>query len=194
MTERTDTKQALAVALKELILTMPFEKISIRDIVERCGVNRQTFYYHFQDKYELMNWIGEQDALPAFHTGQPASFDNWVQGLERFCMLMQEKKGFYQRALKTVGQNAFPAFLQQLIIRFSLESIYSICEDREIDEEKCQFVVEFCATAFVGKLVVWAEKGMKEDPRPFVRQMKEIVDGSALRSLYGVSLEPNEKA
>lgn len=69
------------------------------------------------------------------------------------------------------------AFLQQLIIRFSLESIYSICEDREIDEEKCQFVVEFCATAFVGKLVVWAEKGMKEDPRPFVRQMKEIVDG-----------------
>lgn len=186
MAEKMDTKQLLARSLKDLMLAASFEKISVRDIVERCGVNRQTFYYHFQDKYELMNWIGEQEAIPFFHTGVPMSFDSWAEGLEQFCLLMQKNKGFYQRALKTTGQNAFPAFLQQLIIRFALESIYSICGNREIDEEKCQFVVEFCATAFVGMLVGWAEKGMREDPRPFVRKMKYIVDGSAMRELYGI--------
>lgn len=187
MNQRADTKNILALSLQQLMLLHPFEKISVQDIVQRCGVNRQTFYYHFRDKYDLMNWIGEQDAFPIFHPGEPITFDQWEESMKRFCLLMQERKGFYQRALRTTGQNAFPAHLQQLLIRFSLETVYAVCGDRDFDEDKCHFMLEFCSTAIVGMLVNWAEKGMKEDPRPFVEQMRGIVDGSAMRSLYPLS-------
>ena len=51
------TKQALANSLKELMNTQGFSKISVKDIVEKCGMNRKSFYYHFKDKYDLVNWI-----------------------------------------------------------------------------------------------------------------------------------------
>ena len=51
------TKRALASALKELLEHKPLNKITIADITEQCGVNRQTFYYHFQDIYALLEWI-----------------------------------------------------------------------------------------------------------------------------------------
>lgn len=51
------TKRALSQALKELIKTRPIEKISVGNICDACGLNRKSFYYHFQDKYELIYWI-----------------------------------------------------------------------------------------------------------------------------------------
>lgn len=50
------TKKALAQSLKELGSTKILDKITVADITNHCGVNRQTFYYHFNDKYELLNW------------------------------------------------------------------------------------------------------------------------------------------
>lgn len=51
------TKQALSSAFKELLESRPFSKISIGDICEKCEMNRKSFYYHFKDKYDLVNWI-----------------------------------------------------------------------------------------------------------------------------------------
>ena len=55
------TKKALAQSLKELGSTKILDKITVADITNHCGVNRQTFYYHFNDKYELLNWIYTED-------------------------------------------------------------------------------------------------------------------------------------
>ena len=57
MPDSSLTKRALAAAIKELMREKPLVKISIADIVERCQMNRQSFYYHFRDKYDLVNWI-----------------------------------------------------------------------------------------------------------------------------------------
>ena len=57
MADSNITKLALSGALKELLEEQSFEKISVSDICERCGMNRKSFYYHFKDKYDLVNWI-----------------------------------------------------------------------------------------------------------------------------------------
>ena len=57
------TKRALAAAMKELMEQMPFSKISVSDIAEQCGMNRKSFYYHFKDKYDLVNWIFDMEYL-----------------------------------------------------------------------------------------------------------------------------------
>ena len=63
MSESNITKNALASSLKELMKTKNFEKISVSDICEGCNMNRKSFYYHFRDKYDLLNWIFEIDFL-----------------------------------------------------------------------------------------------------------------------------------
>lgn len=59
------TKQALEHALKNLLLKKPFHKITINDITEECGVSRMTFYYHFKDIYDLVEWSCIEDAARA---------------------------------------------------------------------------------------------------------------------------------
>lgn len=63
MTDSSITKLALSNALKELPTEQPFEKISISDICDRCRMNRKSFYYHFRDKYDLVNWIFDTEFM-----------------------------------------------------------------------------------------------------------------------------------
>jgi len=51
------TKQLIAQTLKKLMLNTPLDKISVQEIVDACGLNRKTFYYHFRDKQDLVCWI-----------------------------------------------------------------------------------------------------------------------------------------
>ena len=57
----SSTKEALAAALKKMMAVKPIDKITVKDLVEICGVNRQTFYYHFDDVYDLLEWVFEAD-------------------------------------------------------------------------------------------------------------------------------------
>ena len=57
MSESRITKKALALSIKKLMETIPLAKLSIHEIVDDCGINRQTFYYHFKDKFDLVNWL-----------------------------------------------------------------------------------------------------------------------------------------
>ena len=67
------TKHAIAAALKELCREKSFDKISIADITSTCGLNRQTFYYHFADTYALMDWT-----LVLY--GKPCRIRMWKNG------------------------------------------------------------------------------------------------------------------
>ena len=56
MSEAAVTKKVIADGFRYVMEKKSFDKITISDITDKCGLNRQTFYYHFQDKYELLNW------------------------------------------------------------------------------------------------------------------------------------------
>ena len=51
------TEQKLALKLKELMSNEPLDQITVSRLTKECGVNRQTFYYHFRDIYDLLTWI-----------------------------------------------------------------------------------------------------------------------------------------
>ena len=93
MSDALITKRAIATGLKELVDEKPFNKISIRDITEKCGLNRQTFYYHFQDKYELVNWIYYQEGFAPLMEG--VTFENWYLKVEDLLVLMKKEQSFY---------------------------------------------------------------------------------------------------
>ena len=57
------TKRAIKDAFMSLLNERPFEKITVKDIIEKCGVSRNTFYYHFQDVYDLMGEILDDEMI-----------------------------------------------------------------------------------------------------------------------------------
>ena len=72
------TKRALAASLTKLLSQKPLDKVTVKDIIEDCGVNRQTFYYHFKDIYDLVDWIFLEMASE-FLEGKE-TYDTWQQG------------------------------------------------------------------------------------------------------------------
>ena len=67
------TKRALEQSLKNLLLKKPLTKITINDIAEDCGINRMTFYYHFKDIYDLVEWSCMEDARKALEENRPTT-------------------------------------------------------------------------------------------------------------------------
>ena len=65
------TKTALEASLKKLLLKKPLDKITIRDLTEDCGISRMTFYYHFKDIYDLVEWICYEDAADVYKRQPP---------------------------------------------------------------------------------------------------------------------------
>lgn len=74
------TKRALEISLKKLLLQKPLNKITISDIANDCGINRMTFYYHFKDIYDLIEWICTEETARAINGKK--TYETWQQG---FC-------------------------------------------------------------------------------------------------------------
>ena len=58
-----NTKRMFADSLKRAIEKKPLSKITVSQLITDCGVNRKTFYYHFDDIYDLLKWMLEQEAI-----------------------------------------------------------------------------------------------------------------------------------
>ena len=95
--ESMDTKSILATALMELTSRKNFAKITIADITHVSGFNRQTFYYHFRDKYELLSWIYEQEASQVFD--EDISLENWHRYMAVLLQHIRNNKWFYSNTI-----------------------------------------------------------------------------------------------
>ena len=186
MADSNITKNALAASLKNLMREKPFEKISVSDICETCGMNRKSFYYHFKDKYDLVNWIfyvdflGKMD-ITSYHTGWDAVQD--------ICNRFYEDREFYESALKIEGQNSFHDYIIDMI--HPLMSYY--IKDLYKDEEAKDFFITFFGDAFLASIMRWMSEDMKMKPDEFVQNLKNVSVGLAKQILRDEDEEDYEK-
>ena len=166
------TKKAIAYGLKELMKKKPFEKITIADITEACGLNRQTFYYHFQDKYELVDWIYYHEAISVLM--ENLSFETWSDRVLEMLTVMQHEAPFYENALKASGQNGFHNYLFSVARELFGDVIDKVAKGSIAEDEKL-FIAEFYAYGIVGIIVSWAQQGMKKSPAEITGHLKKLV-------------------
>ena len=94
------TKNALSASLKKLLLQKPFDKITVTDITEDCGLNRMTFYYHFQDIYDLLEWTCQEDARK--YLKNKKTYDTWQEGYLNIFYGALENKEFILNVYRCV--------------------------------------------------------------------------------------------
>ena len=111
----------LAQSFKEIAVTKPIEKITIKEITDLAGVIRPTFYNHFQDKYELMEWIIRTELL---ETMRPLLLEHkFTEALYLPMDALLASKAYYIRAAKLEGQNSFEESLRGQVSELILECI-----------------------------------------------------------------------
>lgn len=124
MSQRKNVKEALAKSFGELLLVHPFEKITIKMITDNIGVIRPTFYNHFIDKYEVLEWICYKDIFEDL--GILVDQNMFSEAIEILFHKIEDNKAFYLKAVKVQGQNAFnDIFCKQIttLIETAFESL-----------------------------------------------------------------------
>ncbi len=172
MADSNITKKALASALKDLMDERSFAKISIGDICDKCEMNRKSFYYHFKDKYELLNWIFDTEC---FAITKHDDYERRVNAMLDFARYLYENRKFYRNALQVRGQNSFLDHFHELlgaVIKFRLERLF---EDKEIPKR----YVEFATDGFACAVVRWISEKDPISPEKFIHEMLSYIIGTA---------------
>ncbi len=183
MADSNITKRALASALKELMDEVPFSKITVAQICEKCDMNRKSFYYHFKDKYELMNWIFDMDLITLSRKG---SNDKW-QLIEEVCAYLYDNKKFYREALKIRGQNSLIEHMQEVMFPILKNRMQTILGEEDIHP----FYMEIFSDMIIMTIGRWIISKDDMTPEEFVKIMKSFIY-SAVRGLYKEQIEEQQ--
>lgn len=176
------TKWALADAMKELMTEKPMSKIIIRDITESCNMSRKSFYYHFKDKYDLVNWIFYTEFISVVKKNDFS--DIWTL-LENICEYLYENRAFYCNALKVKGQNSFSDYFTEILEPVMLINFGNIFEEHRYKE----FFSAFFADAIRLAITRWLTEENDVGPKKFVELIKSAIEGVAIKVIEDIKEE-----
>lgn len=170
------TKRALEQSLKNLLLKKPLTKITVGDITDDCGINRMTFYYHFKDIYDLVEWSCLEDAKKALD--EKKTYDTWQQGLLQIFKAVQENKPFILNVYRCVHREQVEKYLQPLVDQLLLNVINEEAAGITVRDEDKQFIAQVYSYMFIGLMLDWIKDDMREDPQQIVEKLSKLIKGS----------------
>ena len=171
-----NTKRLLADTLKELMSKKPFSKIKVTEIIEACGVNRKTFYYHFEDIYALLRWVFEQEAARVM---RGRDFMTDFEGSIRFAMEYVEQNDYVVScAYDPVGREEMKRFFASTVFSMAVTVIdaAALAFGKSIDEEFKQYVAAFYTEAISGMFIEWIKSRDKHEKEKVLGYMTSIIE------------------
>ena len=155
------TRQAIVTSTKILVSERPLEKVSVLDIVRHCGINRNTFYYYFKDKYDVMEWIFRMEVEPVL---APALAEKRLApSVTALCSHMKQEKAFYTNALQDLNHRCLRELLVEYYRGFLMEAAAPHFARLNMDEKSQEVIASFYSHGTIGMICQWVSNGMKMD-------------------------------
>lgn len=182
MTEKKDVEHALAESLKKLAVQMPFEKITIKKITDGAGVIRVTFYNHFQDKYDLLEWIMRTDIL------EPVRI-LLTNGMYREALILifsnlKKEKEFYMHVSRIEGQNSFREIVKHSVYTVLYDVFEQAAGNKPLDHPWLapEYLANYYGESMTFVVVYWIQKGMPSTPE----EMATVYEYIGTRSMMDI--------
>lgn len=155
------TKRAIKKSFWELLNEQPLTQISVRDIVEKCGINRNTFYYHFQDIPSLIEEI-VMDAANALIQQHPSisSIDEGVEAAFRFTL---DNKKAILHICNSVNRNIYEQYLMRICEYVVTAYFDTVFEKDIISKSDRDIIILFTKCELFGLSIDWINTGMQDD-------------------------------
>lgn len=170
-----DTKQRLADSLKSLLSQKTLDHITVKEIVAKCGINRQTFYYNFQDVYALLDWIFQQEIV-RLQLGDPDC--PWKEGFCRTVQYLRDNQKLVLNAYRSVGRIRLEQYLTDILFPIMRRQAAANAQGLEVTSQEREFVAQLHTSAFLGILFSWMDRGMPEVTPLSLQKVALLIDGS----------------
>lgn len=179
------TKRALSEALKEALRHKPLSKVTVTELTDACGVNRMTFYYHFKDIYDLVEWTCQDFAQKGLGGNRTAS--TWQQGLLGIFDAVRANASFVDNVYHSVSREQLERYLHDVTYDLLIGVVDENACGLPVTDEQRAFIADFYKYGFVGLVLAWIRDGMREDPERIVERLSTMVRGNFRKALVAFS-------
>ena len=173
-----NTKKALADALKRAMQDKPFSKITVSEIIQNCGVNRKTFYYHFQDIYALLKWVLDEEAIQVVrHFDLLENYEDAI----RFVMDYVHKNDFIANCVR---DSASREEMKRFFYKDFIEIVTSVIDEAEartgfsFPPDFKSYTARFYTEALAGMLIDWAKNSESQNQEQIVSYLTLLVSAA----------------
>ena len=175
------TKRALVASLKNQLLKKPLDKVTISDITDDCGISRMTFYYHFKDIYDLVEWSCQEDASKALAGNK--TYETWQQGFLQLFKAVQDNKPFIMNVYHSVSREQVENYLYRITYDLLEGVVEEQAQGMSVRQEDKAFIATLYKYMFVGLMLDWIKSDMKGDPALIVERLEQVIHGSVSAAL-----------
>lgn len=149
------TKELLAESFYELMLTHDFEKITIKMITDSSNVIRPTFYYYFQDKYDLLEWIMVKKIFE--NTDKLIDMGMEIEALKCIFVSIDKDRKFFTNAFKITGQNSFEEMLGEHVFLSFMKYIskHPVADNQKLKLFRPETIARYYTIGIVNVIKSW---------------------------------------
>lgn len=169
------TKQAIRNSCMKLLNEKAYHQITVKDIVEDCGINRNSFYYHYQDLPSLIQEIitDEADKLIQNYS----RIESIEDGLNAAVAFALENKKAVLHIHKSANREMYEQYLWKICSHVASTYINTAFSEYNISEQDKQIIIRFHKCECFGLIMDWLDSGMKSDIADNIRRLCEIRKG-----------------
>lgn len=175
------TRKAIAASLVKLLGTYPLDKITVKDIVIDCGINRNTFYYHYKDIYDLLEDIFEAETRK--FASSTEHYGNLASGISAAAEFALNNRKAVYHVYRSADRGQLELYLNRVMQKLMSDYIKTLAEGKNVSESDIFCISAFYRHAIIGLFFEWLDRDMKDDPMESIRRIGELFDGSAMRAL-----------
>lgn len=183
-----DAKTALALALRDALMTTPLSKVTVSGLTRTAGVTRQAFYYHFADIRDLTVWVFKREVADQIISH--ATYDDWSEGLLAMLVWMQSHPEETRSVISSLGVEELQIFLHKQLRAVMEPIVDQLGADLTVTEGDRIFITDHFTLAILGHISQWIATGMSADPYILTERIARILDGQVLRALTLFSEKP----
>lgn len=170
------TKRAITESFRALLAVKPLDKITVRDIVEDCGLTRNTFYYHYEDIYDLLSDVLESEIERALSV--PAGGASWETMLLDMLSFLTDSPQIGRHIFQSKCQDAMRVYLSKVISELSDRYIEQNVRDLDYSQQDRKLICDICCHALYGLLEEWLTGGSDSRARGELRRVAQLFEGT----------------
>ncbi|MGI6217811.1 MAG: TetR-like C-terminal domain-containing protein [Coriobacteriales bacterium] len=176
------TEKAIIQTFTDLLSKKPLEKITVTDITSVCGINRNTFYYHYHDIYDLLDKIllAEEEKIKKL---AKQDLSTWKMAVLEATKFAREHKEAVYNIYNSRSRDKFANYLKDSLYITMSQFTEMQAEGLDVDQGTKHNIAVFCTSAIQGLTLNWLQDGMDDDPEDFIDEMGYLLGGTTRLAL-----------
>lgn len=172
------TQKAIKETFIQLLEEHPLSEITVKDIVETCGINRNSFYYHFQDLPALLEEIIKEEADAVIE--KYASVDSIVDCFDALTEFSSRRKRAIMHIYRSVNRDVFERHLMHISEYFVRSYVNTALAEEALPKDTKKAIVSYYKCVCFGLVIDWLNNGMQEEHAQMIRKIFRLKSDMAI--------------